>query len=83
MSMIIEIYGAITFDDKHTSAAEFDLYDNEIDSNLAVVNGVSKSYSMTGFRVGWTRCSSSMAEALTKLQEPLVSSGVPFTQAGQ
>jgi aspartate/methionine/tyrosine aminotransferase len=37
---------------------------------------------MTGFRVGWTLCSNlSLVAQMTKLQEPLVSCGVPFAQA--
>lgn len=35
---------------------------------------------MTGFRVGWTRSSPQMIGHLTKIQEPLVSCGSPFTQ---
>jgi aspartate/methionine/tyrosine aminotransferase len=35
---------------------------------------------MTGYRVGWTRCSSYVAAQLTKIQEPLVSCASPFNQ---
>jgi aspartate/methionine/tyrosine aminotransferase len=37
---------------------------------------------MTGYRVGWTRCSSQIAAAMTKIQEPIISCGVPFAQIG-
>lgn len=80
-----EIYGDISFDIKHTCAAKFEslcTLNGTVESNLAVVAGVSKSFSMTGFRIGWTRCSGSMAACLTKLQEPLVSSSTTFAQFG-
>ena len=35
---------------------------------------------MTGYRVGWTRCSPALAVQLTKIQEPLVSCASPFNQ---
>ena len=35
---------------------------------------------MTGYRVGWTRCSPLLASQLTKIQEPLVSCASPFNQ---
>jgi len=35
---------------------------------------------MTGYRVGWTRCSPALAAQLTKIQEPLVSCASPFNQ---
>jgi len=35
---------------------------------------------MTGYRVGWTRCSPALASQLTKIQEPLVSCASPFNQ---
>jgi aspartate/methionine/tyrosine aminotransferase len=82
--MYAEIYGDITFDAPHTCAAEFDPSEGVTgaESHLAVVSGVSKSYAMTGYRVGWARCSPQMARCVSKLQEPVVSCGVPFAQAG-
>lgn len=41
---------------------------------------VRAGYAMTGYRVGWTRCCSSLAAQLTKIQEPLVSCASPFNQ---
>lgn len=35
---------------------------------------------MTGYRVGWARCSPALVEQLSKMQEPIVSCGVPFAQ---
>jgi len=81
-----EIYSEIMFDQEHACAARFENHD-EIksalpgeESNLAVVSGMSKAFSMTGFRVGWTRCSPQLAAVMTKIQEPMVSCGTSFTQ---
>jgi len=41
---------------------------------------MSKSYAMTGFRVGFTRAAPDYIELASKLQEPLVSCGVGFAQ---
>lgn len=81
-----EIYSDIHFDDEnpHVCTAIYDeLYDNpQDDSMLAVVSGVSKAFSMTGFRVGWTRASTKLISLLIKLQEPMTSCGSPFAQYG-
>ena len=67
------------FDSPHSSACFFQEKDINT-SKLAVISGVSKSYAMTGFRVGWTRASAEIVENMSKLMEPVVSCGVPFTQ---
>ena len=41
---------------------------------------ICAGYAMTGYRVGWARCSSMLVEQLSKMQEPIVSCGVPFAQ---
>lgn len=52
----------------------------DFDSTI-VVSGVSKAYSMTGFRVGWLLGSKKLVDLSTKLQEAFLSCGVPFSQA--
>ena len=49
---------------------------------LLVIGGVAKSHAMTGFRVGWVRGHPEVIDVGSKLQEPFVSCGVPFSQAG-
>lgn len=82
--IFVEIYGDITFDAPHTCAAEFDAKYTPAgaESHIAVISGVSKSFAMTGFRIGWTRCSPQLKECMTKLQEPLVSCSTAFAQVG-
>ena len=62
-----EIYEKIIYDGhKHTSIASLntDIY------NLTVtVNGLSKSHSMTGWRIGYLGAPSDIAEAVSKLQD--------------
>ena len=64
-----EIYEDIVFDDaRHESFLPHTPPDR-----LFVVSGVSKSYAMTGWRLGWLICPSQPAGIAEKLQEPVVS----------
>jgi aspartate aminotransferase len=59
-----EIYEHITFTEKHESMASFDfIYDRVI-----TVNGVSKAYAMTGWRIGYIGAPLWIAKACDKLQ---------------
>lgn len=59
-----EIYEIINFDSKHESIAQFE----EIKNQVVIVNGVSKGYAMTGWRLGFIAASKEIADACTKLQ---------------
>ena len=59
-----EIYEHINFVRKHESFAQFDnVYDRTI-----TVNGVSKAFAMTGYRVGYIGAPVAIAKAASKLQ---------------
>jgi aspartate aminotransferase len=59
-----EIYEHITFTGKHISMASFDfIYDRVI-----TVNGVSKAYAMTGWRIGYIGAPLWISKACNKLQ---------------
>jgi aspartate aminotransferase len=59
-----EIYEHITFSGKHISMASFDyIYDRVI-----TINGVSKAYAMTGWRIGYLGAPLWIAKACNKLQ---------------
>jgi aspartate aminotransferase len=59
-----EIYEHIIFDGEHVSMASFDfIYDRVI-----TVNGVSKGYAMTGWRIGYIGAPLWIAKACNKLQ---------------
>lgn len=59
-----EIYEHIIFEGRHVSMASFDfIYDRVI-----TVNGVSKAYAMTGWRIGYIGAPLWLAKACNKLQ---------------
>lgn len=59
-----EIYEHINFVGKHESIAQFD----SIKERVVVINGVSKAYAMTGWRIGYIGAPLWLAKACTKLQ---------------
>ncbi len=59
-----EIYEHINYVGKHESIAQFE----ELADRMVIVNGVSKCYSMTGWRSGWMAAPKWLAKACTKLQ---------------
>lgn len=64
-----EIYEHINFTGKHASIAEFD----DMYNQTVVVNGVSKAYSMTGWRVGYIGGPEWIARACNKMQGQITS----------
>jgi len=70
-----EIYGEIVFADQHHSALPHDE-----DGRALIVSGMSKSFAMTGYRIGFTRANPDYIELAAKLQEPFVSCGTGFSQ---
>lgn len=59
-----EIYRHINFTGSYTSMATF----KEIADRTVVINGVSKAYAMTGWRIGFMAGPAAIAKACTKLQ---------------
>lgn len=59
-----EIYEHINFVGKHESIAQF----NSIRDRVVIINGVSKGYAMTGWRIGFSASARWIAKACTKLQ---------------
>jgi len=59
-----EIYEHINYVGKHSSIAEFD----NIRERVVIINGVSKAYAMTGWRIGWIAAPQWIASACNKLQ---------------
>ncbi len=71
-----EIYEHINFVGKHESIAQFD----EIKERVVVVNGVSKGYAMTGWRIGYIGAPLWIAKAVTKLQGQFTSGACTIAQ---
>ncbi len=59
-----EIYEHINYVGKHESIAQFD----SIKQRVAIINGVSKAYAMTGWRLGWMAGPQWLVAACNKLQ---------------
>lgn len=63
-----ECYDEIIFDGPAVSPAAFDT-----DGRVATVYSFSKTYAMTGWRLGYVAAPPAVADVLTKAQEPLIS----------
>ena len=59
-----EIYEHINYVGKHVSIAEFE----NIRDRVVIINGVSKAYAMTGWRLGWIAAPQWIVSACSKLQ---------------
>ncbi|MDY0202351.1 MAG: pyridoxal phosphate-dependent aminotransferase [Bacteroidales bacterium] len=71
-----EIYEHINYEGKHESIAQF----NEIFDRVIVVNGVSKGYAMTGWRIGYCAAPKWIAKACQKLQGQMTSGTCSIAQ---
>ena len=71
-----EIYEHINFLGKHTSLASFD----SIKDQVITVNGVSKAWAMTGWRLGYLAASKEIALACDKIQGQFTSATCSITQ---
>lgn len=59
-----EIYEHINYVGHHESLAQFDA----IKEQVVIINGVSKAYAMTGYRIGYLAAPAWVAKAVTKMQ---------------
>jgi aspartate aminotransferase len=71
-----EIYEYINFTGKHESIAQFDV----IRPRVILVNGVSKSYAMTGWRIGYLAADRTIARACDKMQGQFTSAASSIAQ---
>jgi aspartate aminotransferase len=63
-----DIYNRLVFDGK-TAPLCYDYMKAPLEqSKLIVINGVSKTYAMTGFRIGWAIANKELAEAMGNIQ---------------
>jgi len=77
-----DIYHRLIFDGvRWTPAYRYAGKDLE-DSKLIVINGVSKLYGMTGFRIGWTVAPRKVCEAMVNVQAQTASCPSALAQAG-
>lgn len=71
-----EIYEHINFDGEHTSISQFD----GIKDQLIIVNGVSKGFAMTGWRIGYMVGPKEIIAACDKLQGQFTSGANSIAQ---
>jgi len=75
-----EIYEKLVYgDSKHVSIASLS---DELYNLTITVNGFSKCYSMTGWRLGYTAAPKPLAEAIEKIQNHTTSNANTFSQYG-
>lgn len=72
-----EIYEKIIFDDEFTSIASLS---DEAKNITITINGLSKSASMTGWRLGYTASNKELALAMSSIQGHLISHPSTITQ---
>lgn len=71
-----EIYENINFTGKHYSIASFE----QIFDRVIVINGLSKGFAMTGWRLGYMASNKEIAKACDKLQGQITSATCSITQ---
>ena len=71
-----EIYEHINFGSRHQSLGQFE----DIKEQVVTVNGVSKAWAMTGWRLGYIGASSKIAAACSKIQGQFTSGTSSITQ---
>lgn len=75
-----EIYEKIVYDgNKHVSIASFG---EDIKKLTVTINGLSKSHSMTGWRLGYAAAEPEIIAAMSRLQDHSTSNPVSFVQKG-
>ncbi len=75
-----DIYHRLVFGGK-TAASAYDFTARDSESTrVIVVNGVSKTYGMTGFRIGWAIAPRRLVEVMTNVQAQTTSCASPFSQ---
>jgi aspartate aminotransferase len=76
-----DIYHKLVFDGKKApSAYKYTTKDIE-SSKLIIINGISKLYGMTGFRIGWTIANRKLVEVMNNVQAQTTSCASPISQA--
>jgi aspartate aminotransferase len=71
-----EIYEYINFVGNHESIAQFEA----IKDRVVLINGLSKGFAMTGWRLGYTASNTTIAKAMEKIQGQFTSGTCSITQ---
>lgn len=71
-----EIYEYINYEGRHESIAQFDF----LKDRVILINGLSKGYAMTGWRLGYIAADIAVAKACEKIQGQVTSGATAITQ---
>jgi aspartate aminotransferase len=71
-----EIYEYINFEGKHESIAQFE----DLKDRVVLINGLSKGFAMTGWRLGYIAANTTIAKACEKLQGQFTSGTCSIAQ---
>ncbi len=71
-----EIYEYINYEGEHESIAQFDF----LKDSVILINGLSKGYAMTGWRLGYIAANATVAKACEKIQGQVTSGATAITQ---
>lgn len=75
-----EIYEKLVYgENKHTSIASLS---KEVNDLTITINGFSKAYAMTGWRLGYAAAPKAIAEAIDTIQSHMTSNATTFAQYG-
>ncbi len=77
--IVDEIYGELTYDGfQHVSLGAIA---PQLGERLVIVDGVSKTYAMTGWRIGWSITNAKLASALSTIQGQSTTNAAAVSQA--
>ncbi len=71
-----EIYAELTYGKKHVSIASFP----QMKDNVVLINGFSKAFAMTGWRIGYVCAKSPLLEAMLKIHQYAIMCAPTFSQ---
>lgn len=71
-----EIYAELSYNTEHASLAQFD----EIKDQCVIINGFSKAYAMTGWRLGYLIAHPSLVKAMNKIHQYVIMSAPTTSQ---
>lgn len=71
-----EIYAELSFDQKFASLAQF----MDVRNQIIVVNGFSKAFAMTGWRLGYLLANPEISGAMTKIHQYVIMSAPTISQ---
>jgi aspartate aminotransferase len=74
-----DIYDKLVYRGKFENVLDLD---PSLQGQVALVNGASKTYSMTGWRIGWTAGPQALISAMQKLQDNSTSNPTSIAQKG-